>query len=81
VIKGINCGEEGEKWGTCNGLWHRNEVPRRKPLSESKLMIPTQIYGQPDKRKWKKVKEIEKSSEKKIIKMQSLNFLIDIMAL
>jgi len=44
-------------------------------------MIPTQIYGQPDKRKWKKVKEIEKSSEKKIIKMQSLNFLIDIMAL
>jgi len=55
-----------EKWGTCNGLWHRNEVPGRKPLSESKLMIPTQIYGQPDKRKWKKVKEIERVVQKKI---------------
>jgi len=62
--KGNQLWGERVKWGTCNGLWHRNEVPGRKPLSESKLMIPTQIYGQPDKGKWKKVKEIKRVKQK-----------------
>lgn len=62
---GVGLGQSRTRATDCGT--HRNEVPGKKPLSGTKLMIPTWIYGQPDKGKWKGYRE-SKENCRKVIK-------------